>query len=73
MATYSVIKFGTGARGKGAIIERKGLFSTTRWVKVLDKSDGALDKWVNTVNGDWHWVDCWDGDLFYRAQEAMNG
>lgn len=73
MATYSVIKFGKGPRSEGAVIERKGWFSTTRWVKVLDRAYSDLDKWVNIANGEWHWVDCWEGDRFYRAQEVLNG
>lgn len=75
MAKYSVIKFGKGPRSEGAIIERKGWFSTTRWVKVLDGSSGNFDKWVNSLTGEYQFAGpvYWYGDAFYRAQEAANG
>lgn len=75
MATFSVIKFGKGPRSEGAVIERKGWFSTTRWVKVLDQDHECLDKWVNSGKGSYHYAEpvFWEGDAFYRAQEAANG
>lgn len=75
MATYSVIQFGKGPRSAGAVIERKGWFTTTRWVKVIDKDGAVFDKWVNSLNGSYHYAGpiYWDGDAFYRAQEAANG
>ena len=73
MATYSVIKFGKGPRSEGAVIERKGWFSTTRWVKVLDEDSSMFDRWVNKSTGKSQLDFLWDGGAFYKAQELANG
>ena len=70
MAKYKVIRFADNKRGIGAEVEKKTIFGTSTWVKIVTPGyDECFDKWVNKATGKSGYADICMSQLndFYTA------